>query len=146
MSRSLEDILFGDPRPQARVARRAASAVTAAVLLLLAAGVVLRFHAAGQLGARYWEFFALPTTWAFLAKGLLGTVASAAQAAPIALSVGLVVLRGRLARPRLLRWPSVAVIGVSTTPKQIELLRMLCLLHSRAAVIVMPSMPALAAA
>ena len=110
MSRSLEDILFGDPRPQARVARRAASAVTAAVLLLLAAGVVLRFHAAGQLGARYWEFFALPTTWAFLAKGLLGTVASAAMAAAIALSLGLVLLLGRLARPRLLRWPSVAVI------------------------------------
>jgi glutamate transport system permease protein len=110
MSRSLEDILFGDPRPQSRVARRAASAVTAAVLLLLAAGVVLRFHAAGQLGARYWEFFALPTTWAFLAKGLLGTVASAAMAAAIALSLGLVLLLGRLARPRLLRWPSVAVI------------------------------------
>lgn len=110
MSRSLEDILFGDPRLQARVARRVATAVTAAVLLLLAAGVVLRFHAAGQLGARYWEFFALPTTWAFLAKGLLGTVASAAMAAAIALSFGLVLLLGRLARPRLLRWPSVAVI------------------------------------
>ena len=87
-----------------------ASAVAAVVLLLLAAGVVLRFHAAGQLGARYWEFFALPTTWAFLARGLLGTMASAAMAAAIALSLGLVLLLGRLARPRLLRWPSIAVI------------------------------------
>jgi len=110
MSRSLEEILFGNPSPQARTATRAASAVAAVVLLLLAAGVVLRFHAAGQLGARYWEFFALPTTWAFLAKGLLGTMASAAMAAAIALSLGLVLLLGRLARPRLLRWPSVAVI------------------------------------
>jgi His/Glu/Gln/Arg/opine family amino acid ABC transporter permease subunit len=110
MSRSLEDILFGNPSPQARTATRAASAVAAVVLLLLAAGVVLRFHAAGQLGARYWEFFALPTTWAFLAKGLLGTMASAAMAAAIALSLGLVLLLGRLARPRLLRWPSVAAI------------------------------------
>lgn len=110
MSRSLEDILFGNPSPQARTATRAASAVAAVVLLLLAAGVVLRFHAAGQLGARYWEFFALPTTWAFLARGLLGTMASAAMAAAIALSLGLVLLLGRLARPRLLRWPSVAAI------------------------------------
>ena len=66
MSRPLEDILFGDPRPQAQRAMRAVSVIAAAVLLLLAAGVVFRFHDAGQLEARFWEFFALPTTWAFL--------------------------------------------------------------------------------
>ena len=64
----------------------------------------------GQLEARFWEFFAWPTTWAFLAKGLLGTLASSAMAAVIALSLGLVLLAGRLARPRIVRWPSIAVI------------------------------------
>ena len=110
MSRSLEDALFGVPSPRARAVTRAASVAAAAVLLLLAAGIVLRFHSAGQLDARFWNFFAWPTTWAFLAKGLLGTVASAAMAAAIALALGLVLVLGRLARPRLVRWPSIAVI------------------------------------
>lgn len=110
MSRPLEDILFGAPSPRAQAITRAVSAIAAAVLLLLAAGVALQFHSAGQLDARFWEFFAWPTTWAFLGKGLLGTLASSAMAAAIALALGLVLLMGRLARPRLVRWPSVAAI------------------------------------
>ena len=110
MSRSLEDILFGAPSPQARTITRVVSVVAAAALLVLAAGVVARFHSAGQLEARFWEFFAWQTTWDFLARGLLGTMASAAMAAVIALVFGLVLLLGRLARPRLVRWPSIAAI------------------------------------
>lgn len=110
MSRSLEDILFGAPSPQARTVTRVVSAIALAALLLLAAGIVWRFHSAGQLEARFWNFFAWPTTWAFLAKGLLGTMASAAMAAVIALSLGLVLLVGRLAQTRLVRWPSIAII------------------------------------
>ena len=85
MSRPLEDILFGAPSPQARTVTRVVSVIAAAVLLLMAAAVVFRFHSAGQLEPRLWEFFARPTTWAFLGKGLLGTLASAAMAAVIAL-------------------------------------------------------------
>lgn len=110
MSRSLEDILFGAPSPQARKITQVVSLIAAAGLIALAAGVVWRFHSAGQLEARFWEFFAWPTTWAFLAKGLLGTLASSAMAAVIALTLGLVLLAGRLARSRLVRWPSIAVI------------------------------------
>ncbi len=110
MSRPLEDILFGAPSPRAQAVTRVVSVIAAAVLLGLAAGIVFRFHSAGQLDARFWKFFAWPTTWAFLAAGLLGTMASATMAAVIALALGLVLLLGRLARPRLVRWPSVAVI------------------------------------
>lgn len=110
MSRSLEDILFAAPSPQARTVTRALSVIAVAVLLLLVAAVVLRFHSAGQLDAQYWEFFAWSTTWSFLAKGLLGTLASAAMAAVIALALGLLLLLGRLSRLRLVRWPSIAVI------------------------------------
>ncbi|MBS0474190.1 MAG: amino acid ABC transporter permease [Proteobacteria bacterium] len=110
MSRPLEDILFGAPSLRAQAIARVASVIAAVVLLLLTAGIVFRFHSAGQLDARFWEFFAWPTTWAFLGKGLLGTMASAAMAAVIALTLGLVLLLGRLARSRLVRWPSVAAI------------------------------------
>ncbi|MCD6662279.1 MAG: amino acid ABC transporter permease [Comamonas sp.] len=110
MSRPLEDVLFGAPSPRARAVTRAFSALAAAALVLLAAGIVARFHFAGQLDARFWNFFAWPTTWAFLAQGLLGTVASAAMAAAIALTLGLALVLGRLARLRLVRWPSIALI------------------------------------
>ena len=110
MSRSLEDILFGAPSPQAQTVTRVVNVVAVVVLLLMAAAVVFRFHSAGQLEPRLWEFFARPTTWAVLGTGLLGTLASAAMAAVIALTLGLVLLLGRLARLRLVRWPSIAVI------------------------------------
>ena len=110
MSRSLETILFGAPSPRAQAMLRTMNWVAAAALLLLAAGIVYQFDTAGQFEAPLWKFFAWPTTWSFLGKGLLGTMASAAMAAVIALTLGLVLLVGRLARSRLVRWPSVAVI------------------------------------
>lgn len=84
--------------------------ITAIALVLLLAAVVAQFQSAGQLDERYWKFFAWPTTWKFLANGLMGTVASAAVSAAIALTVGLVLMAGRLARLRVIRWPSIAVI------------------------------------
>lgn len=110
MSRALEDLLFRDPTPRVQALTRAVSVAVAAALLGLVVAVVYRFHAAGQLDVRLWEFFAWPTTWAFLAKGLLGTLASAATAAVIALVLGLVLMAGRLSRLRLARWPSIAAI------------------------------------
>jgi glutamate transport system permease protein len=110
LSRALEDILFGDQGPQAESRNRALSLAAAVALLLLAAGIVYRFHAAGQLEPRFWNFFAWSTTWAFLGKGLLGTLASAATASVIALALGLVLLLGRLSPLRAARYPSVAVI------------------------------------
>ena len=107
MSRALEDIMFGDPGPRAQAVTRALS-VTVAVVLV--AAIIYRFYAAGQFDSRLWEFFGRTTTWAFLAKGLIGTLASAAMAAVIALVLGLVLLLGRLSRLRLVRLPSVAVI------------------------------------
>ncbi|MFO1414255.1 MAG: amino acid ABC transporter permease [Burkholderiales bacterium] len=110
MSRALDDILFAAPSPRARAVMQATSVVAAVALLVLAAGIVFRFRDAGQLAPRLWELFAWSTTWTFLARGLLGTLASAAMAAVIALALGLVLLLGRLARPRFVRWPSIAAI------------------------------------
>jgi His/Glu/Gln/Arg/opine family amino acid ABC transporter permease subunit len=112
MSRALEDILFSDLSARTQAIARAASVFVAAALLLLVAAILYRFHAAGQFEGRLWEFFAWNTTWAFLGKGLLGTMAAAAAAAVIALVLGLVFLVGRRSRLRLVRWPTVAVIEV----------------------------------
>lgn len=110
MSRAFEHILFGDLSRKAQAITRVFSMTVAATLLVAAAAVVYRFHAAGQFERRLWEFFAWKTTWAFLGNGLLGTLASSAAAAVIALVLGLVLLVGRLSRLRLARWPAVAVI------------------------------------
>jgi glutamate transport system permease protein len=110
MSRALDDVLFSDPNPKGKAVTRAVSVTVAVLLLGLAANIVLRFHAAGQFDVRLWEFFAWPTTWTFLANGLLGTLASAATAAVIALVLGLVLVLGRLSRLRLARWPATAVV------------------------------------
>ena len=110
MSRALEDVLFGDLGRKAQAATRAVSALVAVALLVLAAGVAYRFHEAGQFERPLWEFFAWKTTWVFLGKGLLGTLASAAAAAVIALVLGLVLLVGRLSPLRIARWPAVATI------------------------------------
>ena len=110
MSRALEETLFAAPSPRTQTITRVVSGVAVLALLLLAVGVVWQFHAAGQLEPQFWSFFAQPTTWTFLAKGLMGTLASAATAAVIALTFGLVLLMGRLSRIRLLRWPSIALI------------------------------------
>jgi His/Glu/Gln/Arg/opine family amino acid ABC transporter permease subunit len=110
MSRALDDVLFSDPNPKAQAVTRVISVTFAVVLLGLLAGIVFRFRAAGQFDARLWEYFAWPTTWAFLAQGLLGTLASAATAAVIALVLGLVLVLGRLSRARLARWPATAVV------------------------------------
>ena len=107
MNRPLEDILFADPNPRAQAVTRAVSATVAVVLV---AAIIYRFYAAGQFDSRLWEFFGRTTTWAFLAKGLFGTLASAAMAAVIALVLGLVLLLGRLSRLQIARLPSVAVI------------------------------------
>ena len=110
MSRALEDILFGDLGSRAQTIARVVSVTLAAAVLVLAAATVYRFHEAGQFEKRLWEFFGWETTWAFLGKGLLGTLASAAAAAVIALVLGMVLLVGRLSSSRLARWPAVAAI------------------------------------
>lgn len=110
MSRALEDVLFGDLSGRARTIARVVSVLLAAAVLVLAGATVYRFHEAGQFDKRLWEFFGWQTTWAFLGKGLLGTLASAAAAAVIALALGLVLLVGRLSSSRIARWPAVAAI------------------------------------
>jgi glutamate transport system permease protein len=108
--RSVEDALFEISGPGARMVIRAATVTAVVLLVLLAVAAVFQLRSSGQLDGRYWEFFGELTTWRFLLFGLLGTLASAASAAVIALGAGLLFLAGRLSRFLPVRWVAIAVI------------------------------------
>lgn len=109
-ARTVEEALFENPDSRTGGLIRAGTVLAATALVGLAALIVLQFHQAGQLAPKYWEFFAWPTTWSYLFSGLLGTLASAAMAAVIALVGGLILLAGRLSKVLPVRWLAVAVI------------------------------------
>jgi len=109
-ARSVEEALFESPDSRTRGFIRLGTMVAVLTLAGLAVLIVLQFASSGQLDARYWKFFGWVTTWSFLASGLVGTLASAAMAAVIALVGGVVFLLGRLSKFLPVRWISVAVI------------------------------------
>jgi len=109
-ARSLEDVLFDNPDARGKRLIALGTSLASIVLIGLAVLIVLQFRDSGQLEARYWHFFLWPSTWSFLGWGLLGTLASAAMAALIALSVGLLLMAGRMSRVLPLRWLSTALI------------------------------------
>ncbi|HUX40686.1 MAG TPA: amino acid ABC transporter permease [Rectinemataceae bacterium] len=109
-TKSAEEALFENPDRRTRALIRVGTAIAALAMLALIAAIVLRFYQAGQLAPRYWEFFAWGSTWKFLLSGLIGTLASAAMAAAIALTVGLVFMAGRLSKIWPIRWAAVALI------------------------------------
>jgi len=109
-TKSAEEALFENPDSRTRALLRIGTIIAALALLGLIAAVVLRFYRAGQLESRYWKFFGWFTTWKFLFSGLMGTLASAAMAAAIALTVGLVFMAGRLSKVVPIRWLAVALI------------------------------------
>ena len=109
-TRSAEEALFENANVRTSALVRFGTIVAALALLGVAIAIVLRFYHAGQLGARYWSFFGWGTTWRFLLSGLVGTLASAAVAAVIALGGGLIFMAGRLSNFWPIRWISVAVI------------------------------------
>ena len=109
-ARTVEEALFESPDSRARALIRIGTFVAITALLGLAVVIGLQFHSAGQLDARYWNFFGWGTTWSFLATGLLGTLTSAAMAAVIALAGGVVFLTGRLSKFGPIRWISVVLI------------------------------------
>jgi len=101
-ARSVEEALFESPDSRTRLFIRVGT--------ILAVVVVRQFYQAGQLDERYWKFFGWATTWSFLFSGLVGTLASAAMAAVIALVGGLIFLAGRLSKVAPIRWVAVAAI------------------------------------
>ena len=99
---SMRDALYEEPGPKTRKKMMVGTVVSLAAVVALAAWVVYRFWATGQLSSRYWELFTWRTTWAYLGKGLLGTFEVALTAAVISIVLGLVLMLGRTSRHRAL--------------------------------------------
>ncbi len=104
------DMLYEEPGPKTRLTVRIVTGISLAALAALAAAVVYRFYATGQLDPKYWTFFGRITTWSFLGKGLIGTLEAAAMAGLIAFTAGFFLMLGRISPFRLLRGLCTALV------------------------------------
>ena len=107
---SARDMLYEEPGPKAKRRIRIVTVISLAAIAALAALVVRQFYITGQLDARYWSFFTKPTTWAFLGKGLLGTMEAALMAGILAFAAGFFLMLGRISSHRVLRAVCVCLI------------------------------------
>lgn len=110
---SIRDALYEAPGPKGRRRVAIGTAVSLAVLAVLALLVIRQFYISGQLNAKYWSFFTRATTWAFLARGLAGTLKVALVSGVIAFSAGLLLMLGRIGKNKILRGLSAALIEFS---------------------------------
>ena len=98
---SMRDALFEAPGPKTRRRIVVGTTISVAVLSVLVVLAIRQFYVTGQLDARYWSFLAKGTTWAFLARGFLGTIEVAAAAGAIAFCLGLLLMLGRVGKNRV---------------------------------------------
>lgn len=110
---SIKDALYEEPGPRAKRRIAAATAVSVVLLAALIALIVRQFYVTGQLGAKYWSFFARATTWKFLGSGLTGTVKVALASGTMAFAAGFLLMTGRVYGGKILSALSTALIEFS---------------------------------
>ncbi|WP_299558708.1 ABC transporter permease subunit [uncultured Mycolicibacterium sp.] len=104
-------VLFDTPGPRARRRNQAVTVVTAVLVALLAALVVSRLAAKGQLTAAKWEPFLTANLWkTYVLPGVQGTLTAAAVSIVLALALGLALGVGRMSVHRPLRWVCAVVV------------------------------------
>ncbi len=103
-------VLYDLPGPNARRRHRIAGGVGALGVAVVLGLVGVRLAEEGQFDAQTWEFLTVPGTYDAILEGLLNTLRVAVVAVALSLAFGGVLAVGRLSRPRLLRWPAIAII------------------------------------
>lgn len=93
---SMRDALYEEPGPHTLRRIRIFTGVSLVLVAALVGLVIHRFYVTGQLDPKYWSFFLKGTTWAFLGRGFLGTIAVAVTAGVLALLLGMVFMFGRI--------------------------------------------------
>ena len=106
----MSSVLFDTPGPRARTRYRIYSVVAALVLLGVAALVLLRMSATGQLNYAKWEPFFTPVYIEALAQGLLKTLQMAFTSILLAVVFGLVFGVAKLSDHAWVRVPAFLVV------------------------------------
>lgn len=106
---TMRDALYEPPGPRTRRKMLAGTVAALLAVVALAAWVVYRFWATGQLSAKYWQLFTWRTTWIYLGRGLVGTFEVALTSAAIAVAGGLALMLGRTSRLGPLRLLCAAI-------------------------------------
>lgn len=103
-------VLYDLPGPRARRRHRVAGGVGALGVAVVLGLIGVRLAEEGQFDAQTWEFLTVAGTYDAIWEGLVNTLRVAVVAVALSLAFGGVLAVGRLSRPRLLRWPAIAII------------------------------------
>jgi glutamate transport system permease protein len=98
------------PGPRGRRRQRVATTVTAVVVVAVVVVAYRRLDTRGQLAGERWRIFTDGGVWEFYVRGFGQTLKAAAVAGAIAVSFGLLLAFGRLARTGAVRWAAIAYV------------------------------------
>ena len=99
-----------EPGPRGQRRQRVATAVTAVVLVVVVIVAFRRLQSRGQLDGARWRIFSQRSVWDFYLRGFLQTLRAGAVGAVLAVTIGLVLAFGRLARSAPVRWVAIAYV------------------------------------
>ena len=98
------------PGPHGRRRQRIATVITAVALVGLLTLAFLRLRSRGQLDSDRWTIFSQRGVWEFYLRGFGRTLEAGAVGGLLAVSIGLALAFGRLARTAVIRWVSTTYI------------------------------------
>lgn len=104
-------VLFDAPGPRARARNRLITAVTIALVAVVAWVVYSRLESKDQLTAAKWEPFLTGNLWkTYVLPGVQGTLTAAAVSIVLALLLGFVLGVGRMSATRAVRLPCSVIV------------------------------------
>ncbi|WP_279583062.1 ABC transporter permease subunit [Fodinicola feengrottensis] len=107
---STASVLFDAPGPKAQARYLTGGIVGSVVLVAVFAFVVYRFWVTGQFDGQKWSIFEYQQVQLTILSGYLNTLAAAAMAAVLAVTLGALLAAARLSDHRWLRGPAFAVV------------------------------------
>lgn len=107
---SVKDALYEPPGPKTRKRIMVVTVLSLAALAALIVLVVRQFAVTGQLAPKYWSFFTRATTWRFLGMGLIGTLQAACLSGVLAMTIGFLLMLGRINSNKILSALATALI------------------------------------
>ena len=98
------------PGPRGQRRQRIATVAAAVLLIVVVIVAFRRLQSRGQLDGARWKIFSQRSVWEFYLRGFLQTLRAGAVGAVLAVTIGLVLAFGRLARSAPVRWAAIAYV------------------------------------